>query len=172
MAIPKKTIDFLEKSGMKYEIIDHRKIYTAIDKARTLKVKEKLVGKTVVIKADRLFIIALISADEILDINKVTKILDSKLERKVKKISFASEKWIRENLKGMKEGVVPPFGTIWNLPVLVNTGLLKNSKIVVNSGDHKQSIRLTSTSLKRLIPGIIEGSFSKKRPVKPKKKKK
>ncbi len=170
MAIPKKIINFLDKSEIKNEVIDHRKIYTAIDKARTLKTKDSMVAKTVLLKADRLPLIALISADSILNIDKIKKILDSGSEKKIKKISFANEKWIKENIKGMKEGVIPPFGSIWGLPVLADKGLMKNSKIIVNSGSHTQSIRLTPASLRKLIPDLKEAIFSKKRPVKKKKK--
>ena len=123
MAIPKKIINFLDKSGIKYEVIDHRKVYTAIDKARTLKIKEKVIGKTVILKVNKLSIIVLISVDRILNLDKIKKALDSQLEKKVKKISFASEKWIKENLKGMKEGMIPPLGSIWGLSVLIDKDL-------------------------------------------------
>ena len=167
MAIPKKIINFLEKSGVRNDVITHRKVYTAIDKARTLKMKAHLVAKTVVLKVDRLPLIALIPADTMLDLEKLKKILGT--EKKVRKINFASEKWIKENIKGMKEGAIPPFGSIWGLPVLVDKGLMKNTKIVVNSGSHTQSIRLTPSALRKLIPGLKEGIFSKKKPVKKKK---
>jgi len=28
--------------------------------------------------------------------------------------SFASEKWIKENIKGVKQGATPSFGDIWD----------------------------------------------------------
>jgi len=170
MVIPKKIINFLEKSGIKNDVIYHRKVYTAIDKARTLKIKDSLVAKTVVLKVDRLPLIVLISADAILNLERLKKVLDSGSEKKVKKISFASEKWIKENLKGMKEGAIPPFGSIWGFPVLVDKRLMKNARIIVNSGSHRESIRLTPAALRKLIPDLREGIFSKKRPVKKKKK--
>jgi len=171
MAIPKKIINFLEKSKIKYEVVNHRKVFTAIDKARTLKIKENKIGKTVILKADKLFFITLTSADRILNLDKINKIISARLDKKIKKISFASEKWIRENLKGMKQGMIPPFGVIWKLLLLVDKEFLKNSKLIINSGDHRQSIQLTASSLKKLLPEIVGESFSKKRPIKPKPKK-
>ena len=165
MTIPQKVINFLNKSEIKYEVIKHRPVYTALDKARTLKIKEKLVGKTVILKVNKNIFIVLIPADAIVNLEKIEKILN------FKKIGFANEKWLKENLKGMKEGAIPPFGPIWNLPVLIDKLLLKNSKIIVNSGERTLSIQLTSSSLRRLIPDLREGFFSKKKIIKKKKKK-
>jgi len=165
MGIPKKIINFLNKSEVKYEVIKHRPVYTAIDKARTLKIKGGLVGKTVILKSNKSVFIVLIPAETIVNLEKIEKILN------LKKVGFANEKWLKENLKGVKEGAVPPFGPIWNLPVLVDKLLLKNSKIIINSGERTESIQLTPSGLRRLIPNLKEGFFSKKKIIKKKKKK-
>jgi len=163
MMIPKKILSFLEKSGVKSEIIDHRKVYTAIDKARTMRAKDGSVAKTVVLKADRQPFIALTGADSMLNLDKLKRLFESGFGKKVKKIGFANEKWIKENLKGMKQGVIPPFGAIWNLPVFADRSLMLNSKIFVNSGSQTQSIILTPAALRKLVPELREGLFSKKR---------
>ncbi len=176
MPIPKKVLNFLDKNKVKYKTLEHRKVYTAIDKAKTLKIKESLVGKTVVLKFDRDYAIVLMSSDKIVDIQKIKKILNiqKKKENKktVKKISFAGEKWIKLNIKGIKQGSVPPFGNLWKLPIIADLAFLKNKKIILNSGDHYSSLELTPAVFKKLIPELIVGSFAKKRPAKKKKKKK
>jgi hypothetical protein len=55
MAIPKKIINFLEKAKVKYEIIKHKTVFTAFDKSQTLKVPEKIVGKTLILKGKQFF---------------------------------------------------------------------------------------------------------------------
>jgi hypothetical protein len=44
MAIPKKIFNFLEKVRVRYEIIKHKTVFTALDKSQTLKVPRKIVG--------------------------------------------------------------------------------------------------------------------------------
>ena len=174
MKIPQKILSYLDKIGCRYKILDHRKVYTAIDKARTLKIKDSLVGKTVVLKFDRDYAIALMPSDKIVDIQKLKKILN--LQRKkedkkaVKKVDFAGEKWIKLNLKGAKMGAVPPFGDLWKISTIADAGFLKNKKIILNSGSHYNSFELIPSGFKKLIPGLIVGSFAKKRPAKKKKK--
>jgi hypothetical protein len=43
--VPKKILNFLKKSKVKYEIIKHKTVFTAFDKSQTLKVPEKTVER-------------------------------------------------------------------------------------------------------------------------------
>jgi len=157
MPIPKKLIKFLEKNKVKYEPIKHRTVYTAFDKAATLKVPQKMVGKTLVIKLDKNPAVILISANKNFDKNKFKKIT------KTKKVYFVSERIIKNKLKGVKVGVIPPFGNLWRLPTFIDAQLLTQSKIIVNSVDYNWSIKISPANLKKLIPDLIIGNFSKPR---------
>jgi Ala-tRNA(Pro) deacylase len=171
MAIPKKVINFLDKSGVKYEIIEHRIVYTAVDKAATLRIDEKIIGKTLVVKADRDYAIVLIPANKNLDKMKLKKAINverkKEKQKSIKNIDFVKEQWMKKNLKGMKIGAIPCFGSLWKLPTFVDKGLLKNSKIIVNSGDYSFSIKISPANFQKLEQDLILGSFTE-----PKKKKK
>jgi len=171
--VPQKVIKFLEKNKVKYEIIKHRTVYTAFDKAATLRVRPNLIGKTLVVKADGNLAIVLIPANKNLDKNKFRKIAKAQKDDEDKSSSspfatvrvadFASEKLIKNKLKGVKVGAVPPFGDLWKLPTFIDRGLFNNPKIIINSGDYNFSIKITPTSLKKLTPILIIGNFSKSR---------
>jgi Ala-tRNA(Pro) deacylase len=155
MAIPQKIIKFLNKSKIKYQTIEHRTVYTAFDKAATLKVSPKIIGKTLVVKLDRLPALVLIPANKILDKQKLKKIA------KVKSVDFIKETWMKKNLKGVKVGAVPPFGNLWQLQTFIDKTLLREQKIIFNSGDYNFSIKTSPANLKKLIPNLIVGDFSK-----------
>jgi Ala-tRNA(Pro) deacylase len=155
MPIPQKIIKFI--GDKKHEILEHKTVFTAHDKAATLKVPEKTVGKTLVLKLDKELGLALIPANRNLDKNKLKK------AARVKKVDFASETIMKNRLKGAKPGAVPPFGPVWKMPVFVDNSLLKAPKIVVNSGHHDFSFRISGPILRKLIPGLIGGSFGKAR---------
>ena len=70
MPIFKKLIKFLEENKIKYESVKHRTVYTAQDKAATLKVKPNIIGKTLVLKLDKRISVVLIPANKNLDKNK------------------------------------------------------------------------------------------------------
>ena len=165
MPIPKKVINFLEKNKVKYEIIEHRTVYTAFDKTRTLKIKPNITGKTLVLKTDRDLAVVLIPANKNLDKNKLKKIINIWRKRQdmkaVKKIDFASERLMKNKLKGIKMGAVPPFGSLFKLPTFINKSLLNQPKIILNSGHYNSSIKIKASLLKKLMPDLITGSFAK-----------
>jgi Ala-tRNA(Pro) deacylase len=159
MPLTKKLIKFLSK--IKYELISHRTVYTAFDKAKTLKVPEKIVGKTLVIKMDGDFALVLIPANKILDIKKFLKIANKQKKKRFLHADFVTEAWIKKNLKGVKVGAIPPFGNLWHLATFVEGSLLKEPKIIINGGDYNSSIKISPSSFKKLIPDLIIGSFTK-----------
>jgi len=157
MAIPKKIIEFFKKNKIKYEPIEHRTVYTAYDKAATLKVPEKIVGKTLILKGDGKLIFALIPANKNLDLNKFKKLA------KIKKLEFTSEKLIKNKIKGVKVGAIPPFGNLWGLETFIDRSLINQPKIIINGGDYNWSIKINPTNFKKLIPNLTIGNFSKTR---------
>ena len=164
MPIPKRLIKLIDSAKVKYEIIQHRTVYTAFDKAKTLKVPEKIIGKTLVAKMDRMFAIVLIPANKNLDKGKLKKAANAKLKKEgkklIKKISLATENWMKKNLKGAKTGAVPPFGCLWKLPTFVDKNLTKNPKIIVSAGDYNYSFRISPAALKKSMPDIIMATLS------------
>jgi Ala-tRNA(Pro) deacylase len=167
MSISKKLSNFLKKNKIKFKEIKHKTVFTAFDKAKTLKVPEKKIGKTLILKANGNFAVCLISADKNLDKKKFQKVLNSwrKKDGKkpIKKITFATENWMKKNLKGVKVGAIPPFGNLWGLPTFIDKSLFKNKKIIVSGGDYTQSVEINPNVFKKLVPDLVIGSFSKKR---------
>lgn len=154
MKIPAKVQGFLDEAKTKYELIEHRTVYTAYDKAATLKVREKIIGKTLVLKTDSGYCLVLIAANKNLDKNKFRKIA------KTKKIDFVKEAWMKKNLKGIKIGAVPPFGSLLKMDLFVDASLFKNPKIIISSGIHTVSIKIAPGIFKKINPGLVVGSFS------------
>jgi len=161
MKVPKKIIVFLEKNKIKYEIIKHRTVYTAYDKAQTLKVKPKIIGKTLILKSDKDLVIALIPGQRKLDKNKFKKTVNFWLlksgQKPVKSIDFALEQLIKNKFKGVKIGNIPPFGKLWGLPTFIDKSLIKEKEIILNSGDYNFSIKIKTKELKKF--DFISGDY-------------
>ena len=155
-------IDFLEKAKVKYELIEHRQVFTAQDKAATLKVKPNIIGKTLVLKIGKRISVVLIPANKNLDKNKFKKVAKAlPTGRQVKNLDFISERIMKNQLKGVKVGAIPPFGNLWDFSTFVDKSLTLQPKIIVNSGDHNWSIKISPAVFKKLIPDLIIGNFSK-----------
>jgi Ala-tRNA(Pro) deacylase len=162
-SIPSKVIKFLDKSGVKYEIIKHRTVYTAYDKAATLRIKPSIVGKTLVLKTDSDMAMVLIPGNKNLDKVKFQKVLNIWRKKQgmklIKKIDFISEVVMKNKFKGMKLGAIPPLGKLFGLPVFIDKGLTKEKSIFVNTGIYEESFRVAPKIFDKLE--TIAGVFSK-----------
>ena len=165
--ILKSLLKFLEDKKIKYEIIKHKTVYTAIDAAGTQHVKPDEIVKTLVMKLDNKYALALTSANKNLDKNKFKKVINTWTKKNgaktVKKIEFAKELWMKKNLKG-KVGVTPPFGELIGMSTFVDASLLKQKNLFINSGDYEYSLKLTRAVFEKTIgKEMFKGNFSKKK---------
>lgn len=163
--ISKTLQNFLNKNKVKYETVKHKTVYTAYDKAATLKLKPAMVGKTVIVSFDgKNYALGLIPANKNLDKKNLlaafNKLRQEKKERPHKKIDFVTEKWMKANIKNSKLGATPPFGILYKLPFFIDDSLTKQSRIIVNSGEYESSLKLSPSTLIKLDPNITKGSFS------------
>ena len=165
MPILKSLLNFLNKNKIKFEIIKHRIVYTAYDKAATLKIKPPTVVKSVIIALDKKeHALALIPANKNLDKKKLLQSINAVRKKSalnlVKKIDFADERWMKKNLKGIKVGATPPFGLLYKLPTFIDNALARQPKLIVNAGDYKNSLKISPASLFKSDMTITKGGFS------------
>lgn len=175
MSIQKSFEKLLKDSKVKYEVVKHKTVYTALDKANTLRIKPKEVVKTVVLKLNAgkfaQYVVASIPADKNFDKEKFKKLYNDRLKKAVKtegkvfkavkEIDFAAEAIIKKNIiKIKKGGTVAPFGSLYKLPAFIDKSLLKAKKLVINAGGFEESIRIAGNQLKK-TEQLIVGSFSK-----------
>ena len=143
---------FLEKHKAKYDLVEHRKVYTAYDEAETQSLKAKEIAKTVLVKTDKELVLVVIPAAKNVDFDKVKKKVGAK------KVSMAKETDITSKLKS-KVGLIHPFGPVYKLPTLVDNAVLKEKKIRASAGSYTESIELTPKEFEKLVEPI-KGSFS------------
>jgi len=161
--IPSKVTKFLEKSGVKYEEVTHKTVFTSYDKAATLKIKPNVIGKTLVLKTDNDLAMVLIPGNKNLDKSKFQKVLNVWRKRQgiklVKKTDFISETVMKNKFKGIKLGAVPPFGKLFGMPTFVDKGLVKEKAIFISTGIYDKSFKVSPKIFEKLE--TVSGVFSK-----------
>ncbi len=150
--IPNKVISYLEKKLVKFEVIKHRQVFTAHDLAMTLHLQHSQIAKSLLMKADSDFILAVLSADKNLDMKKLAKLV------KAKKISMPKEKVMKEKFK-VKPGALPAFGGLYKLSVFVDKIILKQKKILLAPGSFVESILMSPKDYVSLEQAVL-GNFS------------
>jgi Ala-tRNA(Pro) deacylase len=165
MNISKKIINYLDANKYKYNIIEHKTTFTAWDTAQTEKAKPQEVGKSLIIKADNDYVLALLPSNKKLDKAKLLKVINSQRKKEklknYKKIDLAKEAWMKKNLPG-KVGATPPFFGLLKLPIFIDATLVKNKKIYVGTGEYTAAF-LVSVSQYLKIEKPVKGNFSVKK---------
>ena len=155
MAIPKKLLAHLDKAKIKYKIVRHKTVYTAYDAAQTLGAKLGEIAKTLVIKADKIYLLAVLPASHKLDLGKLKKII------KAKKIEITKEGVMKKIFK-IKPGAITPFGQIYKVPVYIDKGMLRAKQIIAGAGTFEESVVMTAKNFLKATGGIT-GVFGKKK---------
>ncbi len=171
MAISKKIIKYLDAAGYKYEVIEHKTTYTAWDTAQTAqkhqlkkKIKTEEIAKALVMKTDKNYVLALLSASKKLDKKKLLKVININLkkqqEKMAKSLNFAKEVWMKKNMPG-KVGATPPFREIVKLDIYMDNLLARQKNIYAGSGEYEYSIKLSAKQYLK-IEQPVKGVFSVK----------
>ncbi len=153
--ISKKLLNYLNKTKVSYKTIQHKTVYTAYDLAQTLKRKLGEIAKTLVVKADKAYVLVVLPASHKLDLGKLKKAL------KAKKVEIAKEKVMTTIFK-IKPGAITPFGTLYKVPVFIDKALLKAKKIIASACTYEDAVIMTAKNFMKAVGGKL-GDFRKKK---------
>jgi len=170
MAISKKVLDYLKKKKYKFEIIEHKTTYTAFDTARTTQKQEKKmkpeeIVKTLVVKADGDYFLALVPAPKRLDKKKLLKTVNADRKKKklasAKSLNLAKEAWMKKNIPG-KVGATPAFRELLGLDIYIDNILAKQKNLYVGSGEYEFSIKVPAKQYMK-NEELVKGNFGSKK---------
>lgn len=135
MAISEKLKGFLKASRIRYSVASHPVVYTAQEIAAAQHVPGRQLAKSVLVKTDRGLRLAVLPAIYLIDLKKL------KIALKAKQLSIAKESDIKAAFPDMEVGAMPPFGNLYQVPVVVDKNLERSESIVFNAGSHKETVK-------------------------------
>jgi len=136
--------ELLDRYGVHYESIVHLPAYTAQGIAAITHISGKEVAKTVIVKLDGSLALAVVPASHRIDLRLLQAATG------VTKAMLASEEEFKDAFPGCETGAMPPFGSLYGLPVLVDETVTQDQEIVFNAGSHTELIRLAYEDFARL----------------------
>jgi len=158
MPIPKKVETFFKSHNIVPEVVSHKTVYTVYDLAQTLREKFDSIAKTLLVKADREFLLVVMPANYRLDMQKLKKVI------RAKKVSLASEKDMKMKFHAIP-GAMMPFGALHKLEVIADASLLKAKHALFSAGSFTESVRIKMKDYTRVAQPRIE-RIAKKVPMK------
>jgi Ala-tRNA(Pro) deacylase len=153
MPLKRRLKEFLDENKVKYVTMIHSKAYTAQEIAAVLHVPGGIFAKTVIIKTDGKYVMAVLPATHRVNLNLFKQVA------RTKSADIASEDEFESLFPKSEIGAMPPFGNIYDLPTFVDDSLAKDEDICFNATTHSEVIKMKYADYERLVKPIM-GTFA------------
>jgi Ala-tRNA(Pro) deacylase len=131
-----KLDDFLTSRQIPFERLHHRPVYTANRMAQALHVPGREVAKTVLLRTGNGYALAVLPATHQVDLDQVREDLGTD------NVAMATEAEMDQLFPDCERGAVPPFGSLYDLPTVVDESLADDESIVFDANTHEDAIRM------------------------------
>jgi len=158
---PQKLAKYLEKAGVKHNILEHKTAYTAYDAAATMGKKLNEIAKSLLVMADKNYYLAILPADHNLNFKKLAEVASKLAGKKIKVVKIPGEEAMKKLLK-IKNGAMGAFGSMHKLPVVMEKKLAVAKKAIFSSGSFNHSVEMAVKDFIKLEKAML-GSFGKKK---------
>lgn len=147
-------MEFLEKSGVAYEVTEHKPAFTAQQVAAEEHEPGRYVAKPVIVRADGEYVMCVLPACFKIDL----KTLKSQL--KAKSVDLVEENEMGKLFPDCELGAEPPFGNLYDLPTVMDKALQKDDHIMFQAGAHDKAVKISMDDYRKLVkPKVLEFSY-------------
>ncbi len=150
MAILERLRVFLDKNHAEYTHTEHPLAYTAREVASAEHLPAREVAKSVVIFGDGSYHLVLVPANRLVDFHEVRLALGLNQAR------MATEDELNRLFPDCELGAMPPFGSLYGIPVYLDENLAGEEILAFNAGTHRDVVHMTTAEFRRLTtPSIV-----------------
>jgi len=140
-----KLEEYLDSHKVRYVRVRHSPAYTAQEIAASAHIPGKDLAKTVMVRLDGRMHMVVLPAPYRVDFGRLKKATGAK------KTELASEEEFKHLCPGCELGAMPPFGNLFDLPVLVAEELAGDEEIAFNAGTHTELVRMGYEDFAKLV---------------------
>jgi Ala-tRNA(Pro) deacylase len=135
--------DFLTEHEVSFESLLHPPAFTAQKRAKYLRVPGGRVAKSVLLAGPRGLFLAVLPATHHVDPGRLAAAVGGP-------VRLATEREVAEVFRDCEWGVVPPFGSLYGVPTVLDEELSPDTVIVFEGHSHAQAVRLLCREFERL----------------------
>jgi Ala-tRNA(Pro) deacylase len=143
---------YLHEQGVPFEVQEHARAYTAQKVAASEHVPGRMFAKVVIAETDEEDLLMLVlPASAVVDVGKASEAIGGK------PVHMASERGFAPRFPDCEPGAMPPFGNLYDVPVIVDRTLRANERIVFQAGTHTDTMSVTYRDFERLAhPAVAD----------------
>ena len=146
-----RLIRYLTENGVNFEVREHEQAFTAQRVAATEHVDGWMFAKVVMVLVDGDLQMLVLPAPERVDLDVVALALGAH------EVTLANERDFAGRFEDCELGAMPPFGNLYDVPVVADTTLAAHDRIVFEAGTHRTTLTLPWADYVRLArPEIVD----------------
>jgi Ala-tRNA(Pro) deacylase len=150
MPLNERLRTFLDSVHAEFTLTVHSKAFTAREVALAERLPPREVAKSVVLFGDGEYYIVVIPASKLVDFQELRPALGLTQAR------LADEDELGRLFPDCELGAMPPFGSLYGLPVYLDASLAGEPVIAFNAGTHREVIHMPTAEFRRLAsPAIV-----------------
>jgi Ala-tRNA(Pro) deacylase len=138
-----RVAEFLTEQRVPYETLLHPPAFTAQKRAKYLHLPGRQVAKSVLLRGPDGYLLAVLSATHHVDTQRVAEALGGP-------VRLATDQEIAKVFSDCEWGVVPPFGALYGLPVLLDVGIASDTLMVFETNTQAHAVRMHCGDFERL----------------------
>ncbi|TWU12375.1 Proline--tRNA ligase [Symmachiella macrocystis] len=145
--------EMLSSRHVHFESLQHRPTFTANRMAQVLHIPGKEVAKSVLLRSGGDYVLVVLPATHYVDMERIRRRLGEE------NVEMASEDEIAHMFPDCEPGAMPPFGSLYDVPTLMDSSLAEDEEIVFENQSHAEAIRMRFEDYDTL-EHPIKGRFS------------
>ena len=132
-----KLDEFLSERRVPFTKLPHRPAYAANRVAQTLHVPGREMAKSVLLRTGHGHVLAVVPATHNVDLDEIRDCLGEDT------VEMVPEEDMEHLFPDCERGAMPPFGSLYHLPTIVDQSLTKDEEIVFEGQNHEEAIRMS-----------------------------
>lgn len=140
---------YLQSNKVEFQVTEHDPAFSAHDVAAVAHLHENEMAKTILIRIDDHYWMAVLRADQRINPQMIRRVFGAK------HVQIAHEEDLGRLFPDCQIGAMPPFGNLYGLPVLLEECLAEDEEIVFNACTHTKSIRMKFKDFRNLAKPVI-----------------
>jgi Ala-tRNA(Pro) deacylase len=153
----RRCTSFLKQHGIRYSHSIHAPAYTAREVAAADRMPVHSVAKTVIYASDNGNGMLVLPADSIVDFGEVRRLLG------LTAIGLTPESELAALFPDCELGAMPPFGNLFDMPVLMDEKLAATEFMAFTAGTHRDVIHMSVADFHKLVNPLV-ASFAVEEP--------
>jgi Ala-tRNA(Pro) deacylase len=147
MTIAKKLQDYIDSEGITYDTVAHHRTATSSQTAEAAHVPGSRLAKSVVVHHEMGYVLAVVPATHRVELSTLQDVMNSEDE-------------VSTLFSDCDVGAVPPIGSAYGVPVILDESLDNASDIYFEAGDHKTLVHMSGANFRNLMKGAQIARFS------------